>query len=88
VPSAARVPCVRSLLAGWTFAGATAGDGRSVITIDNDRAALRLTHLPRTAPAVSCAAQEAYSSGGTSHPPAQAAGNSHPPATNCSLAAA
>jgi membrane-associated phospholipid phosphatase/tRNA A-37 threonylcarbamoyl transferase component Bud32 len=38
VPSAAMVPCVRPLPVGWTFAGANAGSGRSVITLDNDRA--------------------------------------------------
>ena len=38
VPSAAIVPCVRPLPVGWTVAGANAGSGRSVITIDNDRA--------------------------------------------------
>jgi len=38
VPSAAMVPCVRPLPVGWTFAGANAGSGRSVITVDNDRA--------------------------------------------------
>ena len=38
VPSAAMVPCVRPLPVGWTVAGAHAGSGRSVITVDNDRA--------------------------------------------------
>jgi membrane-associated phospholipid phosphatase len=38
VPSAARVPCVRSLPAGWTLARATVNDGRSVLTLDHDRA--------------------------------------------------
>jgi len=32
------VPCARPLPVGWTFAGAHAGSGRSVITVDNDRA--------------------------------------------------
>jgi tRNA A-37 threonylcarbamoyl transferase component Bud32 len=38
VPSAAMLPCVRPLPVGWTFAEANAGSGRSVITLDNDRA--------------------------------------------------
>jgi tRNA A-37 threonylcarbamoyl transferase component Bud32 len=38
VPTAAQVPCVRSLPAGWTLAGVSANSGRSVITLDHDRA--------------------------------------------------
>jgi tRNA A-37 threonylcarbamoyl transferase component Bud32/membrane-associated phospholipid phosphatase len=38
VPSASLVPCVRSRLPGWTVANVTVNDGRSVITLDNDRA--------------------------------------------------
>jgi hypothetical protein len=38
VPSASLVPCVRSLPAGWTLAGVTVNDGRSVLTFDHDRA--------------------------------------------------
>jgi hypothetical protein len=38
VPSAALLPCVRPLPLGWTFARGDAGSGRSVITLDNDRA--------------------------------------------------
>jgi len=38
VPSAALVPCVRSLPAGWTLRSVTVNDGRSVLTLDNDRA--------------------------------------------------
>jgi len=48
VPSASRVPCIRSPLAGWTVADVAVNDGRSVITLDHDRAGpsavvLRLT---------------------------------------------
>ena len=53
VPSASLVPCVRSLPAGWTFAGATSRNGRSVITLDNDLAgpgALELILGDRCAP--------------------------------------
>jgi hypothetical protein len=38
VPSASLVPCVRSSLAGWRVASVTVNRGRSVITLDNDRA--------------------------------------------------
>jgi tRNA A-37 threonylcarbamoyl transferase component Bud32 len=38
VPSASVVPCVRSLLEGWTIKDVAVNDGRSVITFDNDRA--------------------------------------------------
>jgi hypothetical protein len=38
VPSASLLPCVRSSLAGWRVASVTVNRGRSVITLDNDRA--------------------------------------------------
>jgi tRNA A-37 threonylcarbamoyl transferase component Bud32 len=38
VPSATLVPCLRSLPAGWTLANVAVNDGRSVITLDHDRA--------------------------------------------------
>jgi serine/threonine protein kinase len=38
VPSASQVPCVRYLPVGWTLAGVTVNDGRSVITLNHDRA--------------------------------------------------
>jgi hypothetical protein len=38
VPSATLVPCLRSLPVGWTLANVAVNDGRSVITLDNDRA--------------------------------------------------
>ena len=38
VPSAAQVPCVRSLPAGWTLGHVTVNRGRSVLTFDHDRA--------------------------------------------------
>ena len=38
VPSASLVPCLRSLPAGWTLSGTTVNNGRSVLTLDNDRA--------------------------------------------------
>jgi tRNA A-37 threonylcarbamoyl transferase component Bud32/membrane-associated phospholipid phosphatase len=38
VPSASLVPCVRSLPVGWMVAGVTVNDGRSVITLNHDRA--------------------------------------------------
>ncbi len=38
VPSTGLVPCVRSQLAGWTVADVAVNDGRSVVTLDHDRA--------------------------------------------------
>jgi tRNA A-37 threonylcarbamoyl transferase component Bud32/membrane-associated phospholipid phosphatase len=38
VPSASLVPCVRSLPVGWTVARVTVNDGRSVLTLNHDRA--------------------------------------------------
>jgi tRNA A-37 threonylcarbamoyl transferase component Bud32 len=38
VPSASLVPCVRSLPVGWTVAGVTVNEGRSVLTLNHDRA--------------------------------------------------
>jgi tRNA A-37 threonylcarbamoyl transferase component Bud32 len=49
VPTAALLPCVRTLPLGWTFARANAGSGRSVITLDNDRAGTGALQLILTA---------------------------------------
>jgi tRNA A-37 threonylcarbamoyl transferase component Bud32 len=38
VPSATLVPCLRSLPVGWTLANVAVNDGRSVLTLDHDRA--------------------------------------------------
>jgi tRNA A-37 threonylcarbamoyl transferase component Bud32/membrane-associated phospholipid phosphatase len=38
VPSASLVPCVESRLPGWTVTDVAVNDGRSVITLDHDRA--------------------------------------------------
>src|SRR4029453_7598110 len=38
VPSASLVPCVESRLPGWTVTNVAVNDGRSVITLDHDRA--------------------------------------------------
>jgi tRNA A-37 threonylcarbamoyl transferase component Bud32 len=38
VPSATLVPCVRARLPGWTVASVTVDNGRTGITLDNDRA--------------------------------------------------
>jgi membrane-associated phospholipid phosphatase/tRNA A-37 threonylcarbamoyl transferase component Bud32 len=38
VPSASLVPCVQYLPVGWSVARVTVNDGRSVITLDHDRA--------------------------------------------------
>jgi membrane-associated phospholipid phosphatase/tRNA A-37 threonylcarbamoyl transferase component Bud32 len=41
VPSASLVPCVRSRLPGWKVADVSVNNGRSVITLDHDRAGRR-----------------------------------------------
>ena len=38
VPSASLLPCVESRLVGWTVAEVAVNDGRSVLTLDHDRA--------------------------------------------------
>jgi hypothetical protein len=38
VPSASLIPCVQSLPVGWSVAMVTVNDGRSVLTLDHDRA--------------------------------------------------
>ncbi len=40
VPSASLVPCLRSLPAGWSLSNVTVNNGRSVLTLDNDRAGM------------------------------------------------
>jgi hypothetical protein len=40
VPSASLVPCLRSLPTGWTLSNVTVNNGRSVLTLDNDRAGI------------------------------------------------
>ena len=49
VPTAALLPCVRPLPLGWTLARANGGSGRSVITLDNDRAGTGALQLTLTA---------------------------------------
>ena len=38
VPSASRMPCIRDLPVGWTLAEVAVNDGRSVLTLNHDRA--------------------------------------------------
>jgi hypothetical protein len=38
VPTASLVPCVRSMVVGWRVASVTVNPGRTVITLDHDRA--------------------------------------------------
>jgi tRNA A-37 threonylcarbamoyl transferase component Bud32/membrane-associated phospholipid phosphatase len=57
VPSASQLPCVASRLPGWTVADVAANNGRSVLTLDHDRAGrgavvLRLTAVCDPAGAV------------------------------------
>jgi hypothetical protein len=48
VPSASLVPCIRPL-AGWTVADVAVNDGRSVVTLDHDRAGASAVVLRLTA---------------------------------------
>jgi hypothetical protein len=41
VPSASMIPCVQLLPVGWSVAGVAVNNGRSVITLDHDRAGKR-----------------------------------------------
>ena len=52
VPSAAMVTCIRSLPVGWTLGGVQAQRGKSVITLDNDRAGNGSLQLTLTASCV------------------------------------
>jgi hypothetical protein len=38
VPTASQVPCVRYLPVGWSVANVAVNDGRSILTLDHDRA--------------------------------------------------
>ena len=38
VPSATLVPCIRAPQAGWVLAEVAVNEGRSMITLDHDRA--------------------------------------------------
>jgi hypothetical protein len=63
VPSASLVPCVESRLPGWTVADVSVNNGRSVITLDHDRAGsgavvVRLTAACDLASTVEVPAQE------------------------------
>jgi len=49
VPSASQVPCVRSLPVGWTLANVAVNDGRSVLTLNHDRAGKRALVVRLTA---------------------------------------
>jgi len=51
VPSASLVPCVQLLPVGWTVAHVTVNNGRSVITVDHDRAGKRALVVELTAAA-------------------------------------
>jgi tRNA A-37 threonylcarbamoyl transferase component Bud32 len=64
VPSASQLPCVREELPGWSVSGVAVNDGRSVITLDQDRAGyaavvLRLAATCDTGDAVEAPSQVA-----------------------------
>ncbi|HEY4725415.1 MAG TPA: hypothetical protein VIJ13_05520, partial [Actinomycetota bacterium] len=91
VPSASMVPCLRPLPTGWSVANVAVNNGRSVITLNHDRAgkgALVLRLTPACDPAG--AVQEPSPIAGvrhyqrTRHTPASSA----PPGTTCSPVAA
>ena len=58
VPSASLVPCVRFLPVGWSVAQVTVNDGRSVITLDHDRAGAAALVVRLTAACVPAEAVE------------------------------
>jgi hypothetical protein len=49
VPSASQVPCVRALPVGWSVANVAVNNGRSVLTLDHDRAGGRALVVRLTA---------------------------------------
>jgi len=58
VPSATLVPCLRSLPTGWTLSNVTVNDGRSVLTLDHDRAGPKAVVVRLTAACDTAGAQE------------------------------
>jgi len=60
VPSASLVPCLRPLPAGWSVGPVTVNDGRSVISLNHDRAGTNVLIVRLTA---SCAIQGAVQVG-------------------------
>ncbi len=61
VPSATLVPCTRVLPVGWMVASVTVNDGRTVITLDNDRAGRHAVVVRLTAACEPAGAVEAPS---------------------------
>ena len=61
VPSAALVSCVRALPTGWTVASVAVNNGRSVLTLDNDRAGIGAVEVRLTAACDPAGASEAPS---------------------------
>jgi tRNA A-37 threonylcarbamoyl transferase component Bud32/membrane-associated phospholipid phosphatase len=49
VPSASQVPCVRFLPVGWSVAGVAVNNGRSLLTLDHDRAGAAALEVRLTA---------------------------------------
>jgi tRNA A-37 threonylcarbamoyl transferase component Bud32 len=62
VPSASLVPCVQLLPAGWEVTRVTVNDGRSVITVDHDRAGKAAVVVRLTAAACDLAGAEQVTS--------------------------
>jgi hypothetical protein len=62
VPSASLVPCVETVPVGWTVAEVAVNDGRSVITLDHDRAGTRAAVVRLTAACDTTSAAEVPSS--------------------------
>jgi tRNA A-37 threonylcarbamoyl transferase component Bud32 len=61
VPSASQVPCIPEELPGWSVSDVTVNDGRSVVTLDHDRAGTGAVVLRLTASCVTGDAVEAPS---------------------------
>ena len=91
VPSASLVPCIRSPLAGWTVAEVAVNDGRSVVTLNHDRAGPSAVVLRLTAacdPAGAALRRPRRPGSAATSGPGRAPASSGRPGTTCSREAA
>jgi hypothetical protein len=84
VPSASLVPCVRSLPVGWSVAEVAVNDGRSVITLDHDRAGSQALVARATRPGRSRGRRRPRACATTSGLSPAATASSPPPGMTCS----
>ena len=67
MPSASLVPCVRFLPVGWSVAKVTVNNGRSVISLDHDRAGAAALVVRLTAACVPAGAEGPSATAGVRH---------------------